>query len=111
MTELGDLIKRARQRKRWTQEDLANKVGHKASYISRIEKGEPRGSEEILFNIAKALEISPQMVFDTAGIKVRFVPGKRESLNGRTYEFATLSPEIKEFLLEIVPIVEKYMKS
>jgi transcriptional regulator with XRE-family HTH domain len=39
-TQVGLLLKNARERRNLTQEDLAKKVGKKRSYISRIERQE-----------------------------------------------------------------------
>ncbi|HEY82231.1 MAG TPA: helix-turn-helix transcriptional regulator [Dehalococcoidia bacterium] len=112
MSQLGDLIRRTRQRKGWTQDELAQKVGCKGSYIARIEKGRQRGSEELLFKIAKALDLNPQRVFTTAGITdVVFVPTEKSVLTPETYEFGKLDPKIRRLLLELAPILEKYLES
>lgn len=38
ITEMGSIIKEARKRARLTQDELAEKIGSKRSYISRIER-------------------------------------------------------------------------
>ena len=55
--KLGLQIKKMREGKNLTQENLADKVGIHLSYIGNIEIGEKRPSLETLFRIAEELEV------------------------------------------------------
>jgi len=62
---LGERIKRLRQGADLTQEQLAEKVGiESASYVSKIEKGGPSPSFELLARIAEVLGVSLKDLFD-----------------------------------------------
>lgn len=50
-------LKRMREKRGWTQEDLASKVGVARVTIARIEIGNRRPSLELLERIAKALKV------------------------------------------------------
>ena len=55
--KLGLQIKKIREGKNLTQENLADKVGINLSYIGNIEIGAKRPSLETLFRIAEELEV------------------------------------------------------
>jgi XRE family transcriptional regulator, regulator of sulfur utilization len=55
--KLGKNIKKARKKAGITQNELAEKVGVHASYISRIERGVVNPSYEVVESIAKALKV------------------------------------------------------
>ena len=56
--DLGDVIYRARRRKRWSQVDLANEAGGLSdSFISRVESGTARPSPETLRALADCLDL------------------------------------------------------
>ena len=55
--KLGLQIKKTREGKNLTQENLADKVGIHLSYIGNIEIGAKRPSLETLFRIAEELEV------------------------------------------------------
>ena len=61
--KVGMRVKEARKKSGLTQEDLAEKVGVSATYISSIERGLsfPRG--EVLVGILNALNVSSDLVF------------------------------------------------
>jgi transcriptional regulator with XRE-family HTH domain len=54
---LGPIIKQLRERRRWTQDELAHQAGTTAANISRIEAGKHRPSAELLGSIAYVLEL------------------------------------------------------
>ncbi len=57
--ELGKNIKKAREEKGITQEELAEKVGAHVSYISRIERGIANPAHDLLESIGKILKMKP----------------------------------------------------
>lgn len=52
---LGPVIKQLRERKAWTQDELAHRAGTTAANISRIEAGKHRPSAELLGSVAYVL--------------------------------------------------------
>ena len=53
-------IKKAREAKGWTMQELAEKVGYASnSAIARVESGERSVNHEMLVKYAEALEVSP----------------------------------------------------
>ncbi|MDQ5954948.1 MAG: hypothetical protein QG583_876 [Patescibacteria group bacterium] len=60
--QIGENIKKIREQRGTTQEELADKVGVHVSYISRIERGVVNPSVEVLENIAKALKVKSSKI-------------------------------------------------
>lgn len=54
--ELGKTIKKAREKLKLTQAEVAQKAGIHVNYYAQIERGEVNPSYEILESIAKALK-------------------------------------------------------
>lgn len=70
--KVGMRVKEARKKSGLTQEDLAEKAGVSATYISSIERGLsfPRG--EVLVGILNALNVSSDLVFcDVVGASLK----------------------------------------
>jgi transcriptional regulator with XRE-family HTH domain len=55
--QLGENIKKVRQKVGKTQEELAREAEIHVSYLSRIERGVVNPSFDVLENIAKALKV------------------------------------------------------
>ena len=55
--EFGKHLRRLRERKRWTQEELADKAGMHFTYVGQIERGVRNPSLVNLYKLAKALGI------------------------------------------------------
>lgn len=55
--ELGDKLRKARQKAKLTQAQLAEKAGVGTNYYATIERGESNPSYEILQSIKKALNL------------------------------------------------------
>jgi transcriptional regulator with XRE-family HTH domain len=56
---VGRNIKRARQGRGWTQEELASHVGTSRFYVAQLEAGAKQCSLEMLDRVAKALRVKP----------------------------------------------------
>lgn len=56
--EPGDIVREARERRKWSQKDLANRVGVSQPAINKIEAGESARSK-YLAKIAQVLELDP----------------------------------------------------
>lgn len=52
-------VRRARQRRGLTQEQLADKAEQDVSYLQRVERGAVNLSLRVLFGLARALEVTP----------------------------------------------------
>jgi transcriptional regulator with XRE-family HTH domain len=61
--ELGRQIKKLREKKKFTQQELANKVEINLSYMGNIEIGAKKPSLHILFRIAEKLNVKVQDLF------------------------------------------------
>lgn len=56
--ELGIHIKKYREQKNWSQDDLASKIGTDQKRISKIETGNVNIGWDTFYQIAQALEVS-----------------------------------------------------
>lgn len=55
--EIGERIRKIREKKNLTQENVADETGITTSYFARIERGEERPTMDVLKSIVKALKI------------------------------------------------------
>ena len=55
--QFGERVKKNREKKGYTQQELADKTGFHVSYISRIERGVENPTYEIIEKLAKALKV------------------------------------------------------
>jgi transcriptional regulator with XRE-family HTH domain len=61
---VGRNIKRERQGRSWTQEELADRVGTSRFYVAQLEAGTKQCSLEMLDRVAKALRVKPGTLLD-----------------------------------------------
>lgn len=61
---IGKRIKLARNKTKYTQEDLAEKLSLSPRYISQLERGIAFGSASTIVNLCKALNISSNFLFN-----------------------------------------------
>mgnify|MGYP003528817586 CR=1 FL=1 len=61
--QLGLTVAYYRKTRKLTQEKLAEKVGISRNHMSRIETADCAASLDVIFDIAKALEITPDKLF------------------------------------------------
>ena len=57
-------LRRARQTKKLTQEELADRAGLSSRYVGSIERAKVSPTVTVLGQLAKALEIDPRDFFD-----------------------------------------------
>ena len=58
----GELIKEKRKEKKWTQQDLADKIGKERSYIAKIEQGKTDLQVSNFIQIISAFGLKLQIV-------------------------------------------------
>ena len=61
--QLGMRIKYLRQRRKWSQEDLALEAGVNKNYLSDLERGSRNPTLKILEKIAASLDITLEELF------------------------------------------------
>ena len=61
---IGQKIRQARKKSKYTQEKLAEEASLTPKYISNLERGISFGSVDTIINICKALNISSDFLFD-----------------------------------------------
>lgn len=61
---LGDTIKKIRERKGMTQEELAYKAASNVSYLAKIENGYVNTSVRYLIKIARGLKVKVKDLFE-----------------------------------------------
>ena len=62
----GRNVRQARKDKGWTQEQLAFEAGVKRAYLSEIENGQRNVSLDVVEKLAKALEVSANLLMASA---------------------------------------------
>lgn len=58
LQEFGNRIRQSRNKKNWSQQELANKIGTSKSVISGYETGKNDPSQTVVLKLAKALDVS-----------------------------------------------------
>ena len=66
--DIGSFIRQQREIAQQSIRDLAKRAGVSNPYLSQIERGLRKPSAEILQQIARALEISAETLYERAGI-------------------------------------------
>lgn len=67
----GEVIRELRKLKRLSQEDVAYESGLDRSFISLLETGRQQPSLVTIFQLAKALEVSPAQLLTSVEEKLR----------------------------------------
>ena len=68
MNSIGDYIKQQREQAKISLRQLAEQAGVSNPYLSQIERGLRKPSAEILQQIARALRISAETLYERAGL-------------------------------------------
>jgi len=58
-SDIGDIVRKMRNNKKWTQEKLSTEAGISNRFLQDIEAGEKMTSLITLFKLSKALGITP----------------------------------------------------
>lgn len=61
--QIGSNIKKAREQKGLTQEEVAKEAGMSSNYFAKIERGEPGAAPEKIYAIIKALKVEASEIF------------------------------------------------
>ena len=99
MTSVGEFIRTQREIARMSVRRLADLAGVSNPYLSQIERGLRKPSAEILQQIAKALQISAETLYERAGFIDPDAParGVREAIAADPL----LTPEQQQALLNV----------
>lgn len=99
LPDLGEFIRAQREVARMSVRRLAEVAGVSNPYLSQIERGLRKPSAEILQQIAKALQISAETLYERAGFldPVEHSRGVREAIA----DDPLLTPEQQQALLNV----------
>ena len=98
LKEMGERISAKRKSMKWTQEELAEKLGVSTQMISNLEQGKKAIRPENLVKLCETLSMSAdEVLFGCAA--VREMPQKTRELLA---EIEKLPPELAEHVLQIV---------
>lgn len=61
---LGETIKKIREKRKMTQEDLAEKASINVSYLAKIENGNVNTTVRYLIKVARGLKVSVRELFE-----------------------------------------------
>ena len=93
-TALGALIRARREREGMTQSELARRVGMTRTSITNIESGRQKVQLHTLYDVAKALNVSPEDLLPFPGTVAP------EAVEGHLPE--DLDPEEREWALRVL---------
>jgi transcriptional regulator with XRE-family HTH domain len=62
----NEIIRQLRQKKKWSEYDLAKNINKSAAYISKIEARGEIPSPSVIIELSKVLEVEPEMLFEVA---------------------------------------------
>ncbi|MEI7430883.1 MAG: helix-turn-helix transcriptional regulator [Betaproteobacteria bacterium] len=65
--EFGVRVRKFREKKSWSQEDLAEHSGLHRTYISGVERGVRNPTLEVVAKLAIALDVTPSILLDFLG--------------------------------------------
>lgn len=75
----GKVLRRLRERRCWTQDELAEQTDSSQNYISNLERGLKGPSLIRVFELSRALQISPEELVREVNREVQKVVGARET--------------------------------
>lgn len=100
--DLGDFIRNQREVARMSVRRLADLAGVSNPYLSQIERGLRRPSAEILQQIARALQISAETLYERAGLMGdRSAPQQVRGVREAIAADPSLSAEQRQALLNV----------
>ena len=105
LSSVGKNICKYRQKRKMTQEELAERAGCSNNYMGALERGEKRPSLTTLIRIANALEVSTDLLLAEV-VSVGYAV--KESLLSE--RLAEIAPEDRKEIYEVVDVMLKYAK-
>jgi len=112
MVTFGQKLKKIREEKGISQQELAERLGHKTnSYIAEVEKGKFIPKEEKLRKIAKALDISFYQIKDLLiESKIEELGIKEKALQELFKDIPKLPKSEKKKIIEVYLKVKENLK-
>jgi len=99
LADVGDFIRTQREVARMSVRRLAEVAGVSNPYLSQIERGLRKPSAEILQQIAKALQISAETLYERAGLLSDL--GEARGVRAAIAADPLLTPEQQQALLNV----------
>lgn len=107
--QVGMRIREIRLQKKWTQEQLAEKVGLTYTYIGRVERGQKNISLRTLGKIATALDVNVNAFFTYSDLKVNVAVA-----NEKMKEIQDITLELYktdfQAIVKVKPVIAELLK-
>lgn len=101
---IGQRIKERRKEKRWTQKDLAQRIGTSYKYLSHIENSVKFPSLEMLVCLSRELDVSLDYLISSDSDPTTNSDDSAEQIN---ILLSASSPEEYSFLIELITFIHK----
>lgn len=104
---IGERIRAYRNKKKWSQEELAEKAGCHYTYIGCVERGEKVPTIQTIFKICKVLDLPMEILFKN------IIGGKEfNEIPNKFYQLVSLLPDKEqEELYALVNEIIQYRKN
>jgi transcriptional regulator with XRE-family HTH domain len=106
---LGQEIRKIRQNRQMSQEELAFKAGLSAAHLGQIERAAKNPTIETVYAIASALDVSLSELFSFAS-DFSASPAESITINKITAYLSKMTPDEQKDFLKIIKILKKSNK-
>jgi transcriptional regulator with XRE-family HTH domain len=100
--KLGEKIKKLRKAKRFTQGELADKVGISSNHLSRLERGVFQPSIEVVKRLASELDVDVDGLLSEEDDSSPAVSIKNRELSERVKMIDQLEPEDQQAIMRVI---------
>lgn len=99
---IQEKIRKLRTRRRWSQAELAERLGVSTGHVSRLENGRYQPSIELLKKLAAELQVSTDFLLDDEAGDFKPVNLENRPLAQRIEMLESLDPDEKDAVIKII---------
>lgn len=100
--KFNEKLVRLRKKKKWSQQDLCDRIGVHSAHLSRLENGKSQPSVELLRKIAKAFNVTMDYLLDENIDELTPVSIKDQALANKLELIEQLEKEDKQTIINVI---------